>query len=375
MDIAELCAGLTRPGLRGITPYRPGKPLAVLLREQGLERAVKLASNENPRSPSAAALAAFRESGPGLNRYPDGGGVDLRGALAGFYRVRDDEVILGSGSSEVLALALLTFLNPGEEVLFPEPSFLIYPVLALTAGGVPVRVPLETGFRYDLSAFARRLTDRTRFVFLCSPNNPTGTIVPGRELRAFARDLPDKVILVVDEAYGEYAGGADFTSALEFFRERLLLVTRTFSKLYALAGLRIGYGIAAAPLISEMNRIRPPFNTTTPAQAAAVAALDDTDYVRETLAVNRAGKEFLYRELRSLGIAFIPSEANFILIDLLEGAPETCRRLEAAGVIVRPVDNQRLQQRYIRLTIGTAAENELFISSLKEIVGHDRGHR
>lgn len=375
MDINKLARKLVRPGIGNISPYRPGKPLAELLKEKGLTRAVKLASNENPRPPSPRARAAYRGCGPGLNRYPDGGGVKLRRALSDFYGVGDDEIILGSGSSEIFALALLTFLKPGEEVVFPDPSFLIYPVLTLTAGGTPVRAPLGDNFEYDLGSFAALLTPRTRFVFLCSPNNPTGTFVRKKDLRAFARDLPGNVILVVDEAYGEYAGSPDYESARAFFRERPLLVVRTFSKLYALAGLRIGYGLADASLVREMNRIRPPFNTTAPAQAAAAAALGDREYVAETLAINRSGRDYLYRELDTLGVSFTRTEANFILIDLGSGAPDACRRLEDSGVIVRPVDNERLHERYIRLTIGTPGENRLFIRSLGKILRDGRNNR
>lgn len=370
--VEEIAGKLVRPGIAGLAPYRPGKPLEVLMAEKGLARAVKMASNENPLPPPESARRAMAATAAGLNRYPEGGGSSLRKAIAGFYGIGSDEVILGSGSSEILAMVLQAFLGPGEKVLMPEPGFLIYPVLTLVCGGIPVKVPLAEDFSYDLDRFREAIDEKTRFVFLCSPNNPTGTIVPRRELVAFARDLPGEVILVLDEAYAEYAGSPEFCSGLEFLRERPVLVARTFSKVYGLAGLRIGYGLADASLVAQLNRIRPPFNTTSPAQAAAEAVLADREYREKSLALNRQGKEFLYRELRRLGIAFVKSEANFILLDLLADAPGICALMEDRGVIVRPVDNEALRERYARVTVGTMEENRFFVDALAEILGPER---
>ncbi|MFH0796503.1 MAG: histidinol-phosphate transaminase [Candidatus Omnitrophota bacterium] len=359
---------MVRPALRGISPYRPGKPIAVLLKEKGLDRVIKLASNENPLGPSLLALKAITNILPQINRYPEGTGEELRQKLAGLYRIKPTEVILGSGSSEVLALALLTFLYPGEEVLLPEPTFSIYEILVLMSGGTPVNVPLKEDFAYDLKAMEQRISEKTRAIILGNPNNPTGTIIKKRALTDFLSVIPDPVMVILDEAYAEYVEDRDFESGLSFFSGRPLLVARTFSKLYGLAALRIGYGIADGSIIVQMNKIRPPFNTTLPAQAAATAALDDRQHVDRSLENNRTGKQFLYQKLSEMNISYLPTEANFILIDFQKNAPEICKRLEEKGVIVRPVDNPKLYPRYIRLTIGTPEENRLFIDSLREVI-------
>jgi len=360
---------MTRAGLAGLAAYRPGKPIATLQKEKGIESAIKLASNENPLGASPLAVEAARAAAVDLNRYPEGSGAAVRDRLAGLYGISADEIILGSGSSEVLALALSAFVDPGEEVVLPTPSFSIYGTLVLAAGGTPVPVRLEPDFSYNLKEFEKRLSERTKAVILCSPNNPTGTIVRKADLRAFAAGLPRRTLLVLDEAYAEYAESPDFESGLTFFRERPLVVARTFSKLYALAALRIGYAVSGRVIIEEMNKIRPPFNTTVPAQAAAAAVLDDRKFIAASLKNNREGKEFLGRALAGLKLDFTPSEANFILVDFQGGAPEICARLEDLGVIVRPLDNPELRARYLRVTVGTPAENRRFIEGLRTVLG------
>jgi len=359
---------LVRPEIKKISPYRPGKPLGTVLKEKGIERAFKLASNENPLGPSPLGIKAAKEALREVNRYPEGSGQHLRQKLAEFYGVKLEEVILGSGSSEILSLSLLTFLKTGEEVIIPELTFLIYQILILMCGGIPVKVPLKDDFGYNPEAILDAVSSKTRFLFLGSPNNPTGTIIKKDELHVLFSKLPETVIVVIDEAYAEYVESEDYISGLTFFRKRPLIVTRTFSKIYGLAGLRIGYGIADKSIIAEMNRIRPPFNTTGPAQAAAAAALDDREFIERSLENNRLGKEYLYRNLSELSLSFVPTQANFILIDLGGRAPEVCAQLEESGIIVRPVDNPGLQERYIRLTIGTPEENELFIHALRRIL-------
>ena len=366
MDIKNL----VKQQVKGICPYRPGKSIAVLLKEKGLERAFKLASNENPLGSSPLALKAIREGLSQLNRYPEGSGLALRGKLAKAYGVKSEEIILGNGSSEVLSLSLLTFLNPGEEVILPEPTFTIYEILVLMCCGIPVKVPLNLDFSYNPDRMAKAVTEKTKFLFLASPNNPTGTIIKKDELTGLLDKLPKQIIIVLDEAYAEYVESRDFVNGLSLFSERHLLVTRTFSKLYGLAGLRIGYGIAAAAIIAEMNKIRPPFNTTIPSQLAAAAALKDREFVTRSLENNRTGKKYLYRGLSNLKVAYVPTEANFILIDLAKDAPKICGQLEDKGVIVRPVDNPKMKERYIRLTIGTPEENTLFLKSLTEILSN-----
>ena len=359
---------LVKEQVRGICPYRPGKPISALLKEKGLERAFKLASNENPLGSSPLALKAVREGLSQLNRYPEGSGPAVRGKLAKMYDIKPEEIILGNGSSEVLSLSLLTFLNPGEEVILPEPTFTIYEILVLMCCGIPVKVPLNPDFSYNPDRMAKAVTEKTKFLFLASPNNPTGTIIKKDELTGLLDKLPKRVIVVLDEAYAEYAESREFASGISLFSGRHLLVARTFSKLYGLAGLRIGYGIAAAGIIEEINKIRPPFNTTIPSQLAAAAALEDREFVTRSLENNQTGKKYLYRGLSDLKVAYVPTEANFILIDLAKDAPKICGRLEDKGVIVRPVDNPAMKERYIRLTVGTPEENELFLKSLTEIL-------
>ncbi len=359
---------LVKEQVRGICPYRPGKPIAVLLKEKGLERAFKLASNENPLGSSPLALKAVREGLSQLNRYPEGSGPAVREKLAKMYGVKPEEIILGNGSSEVLSLALLTFLNPGEEVILPEPTFTIYEILVLMCCGIPVKSPLNPDFSYNPVRMLEAVTEKTKFLFLASPNNPTGTIIKKDELTGLLDELPKRVIVVLDEAYAEYAESREFASGISLFAGRHLLVARTFSKLYGLAGLRIGYGIADTAIIEEINKIRPPFNTTIPSQLAAAAALEDNEFVSRSLENNRTGKKYLYRGLSDLKVGYVPTEANFILIDLVKDAPKICGRLEDKGVIVRPVDNPKLKERYIRLTVGTPEENALFLKSLTEIL-------
>ncbi len=354
--------------VRGICPYRPGKPIAVLLKEKGLERAFKLASNENPLGSSPLALKAIREGLSQLNRYPEGSGPALRGKLAKVCGVKPEEIILGNGSSEVLSLSLLTFLNPGEEVILPEPTFTIYEILVLMCCGIPVKIPLNPDFSYNPDRMIKAVTEKTKFLFLANPNNPTGAIIKKNELTELLNKLPERVIVVLDEAYAEYAESRDFVSGISLFSKKHLIVARTFSKLYGLAGLRIGYGIARAAIIEEINKIRPPFNTTIPSQLAAAAALDDSDFISRSLENNRTGKKYLYEGLSRLKVAYVPTEANFILINLTKDAPKICGRLEDRGVIVRPVDNPAMKERYIRLTVGTPEENALFLKSLTEIL-------
>jgi len=353
--------------IKAIEPYVPGKPVEELERELGVKGAIKLASNENPIGPSPLALRAIREGLDDINRYPDGGCYHLRDALSRRLGVDRGCLIFGNGSNEIIELAVRTFLMPGDETIMAQPSFVVYPLITQAAGGRSIVVPLKE-WRHDLEVMASMVTDRTRIIFIANPNNPTGTINTRAEMDSFMRDIPEGVLIVIDEAYHEYVTSDDYPDSLDYLRQgRDVLILRTFSKIYGLAGLRIGYGISRPEIIDAMERVRQPFNINALAQRAALAALEDSGHLRRSREVNEEGKEFLYGELRSLGIEYVPTEANFIYLILKEGnAGIVYNELLRHGVIVRPVGD-----RYIRVTIGLPQENIRMIEGFKRLM--DKG--
>jgi histidinol-phosphate aminotransferase len=355
-----------RPELSRIAPYVPGKPVAEVEREYGVSHAVKLASNENPLGPSPAALKAVRDVLEGLHRYPDGAGVALRAAIAARFEVRPDQVILGNGSDEVVALLCNVLLSPGDEAVLAAPTFGIYRIAVLAHQGTPVEVPLAGG-RHDLGAMLARVSDRTKLFFICNPNSPTGTALSRREVLDAIERLPAHVVAVCDHAYEDYVTAADFPFGGTLVQsDRPVVILRTFSKIYGLAGLRIGYGVGPAELVGWMNRIRLPFNASTPAQAAAIAALSDDAHVRASRMVNAAGKTYLTKECARLGLAVCPSEANFLYIDVGRDAKAVFERLLREGVIVRHFDGRSL-----RITIGLPEENTRCIAALERALSAD----
>ncbi|WP_236861581.1 histidinol-phosphate transaminase [Candidatus Magnetominusculus xianensis] len=357
-----------------IAPYVPGKPIEELERELGISRSVKLASNENPLGPSPLAVDEIAKHVGTLHRYPDGGAYELRSALAQQHGVEIDEVIVGQGSNELIDIAIRAFQEPGDETIMGNPSFVVYYISSAKAGGTPVMVPLTTDYRLDLKAMAEKITGRTKIICIANPNNPTGTIVTKDEMREFFRALPDNILVIMDEAYYEYAasgnggdGGGGFPDSMEHFRDgREILILRTFSKAYGLAGCRIGYGIAKSRITGAMNKIREPFNTSTLAQKAAIAALKDTEHIRRAVEINAEGRAYLYKELKALGIDFVPSHTNFIYMDLKKNAVEIYNRLLKLGMIVRPMGSADTTT--IRVTIGLPPENEEFIRTLREVL-------
>ncbi len=347
----------------GIQPYVPGKPIEELERELGISNSIKLASNENPVGPSPAAVNAIRESFDDINRYPDGSGFYLKKALSEKLGVSEEEIILGNGSNELLDLAAKTFLKDGDEAVMATPSFVVYFMAVQSVGGKSVQVPLKN-YTHDLSAMAGAVTPATKMVFIANPNNPTGTINKKDEFERLMEKVPDSVLVVMDEAYYEYVSDHDYADSMKYLRsEKNILILRTFSKIYGLAGLRLGYGIAKKEILTDMNRLRAPFNTGTIAQKAAIAALSDTGHVSRSREVNEAGKEYLYRELGALGMSFVPTEANFIYIPV-EGAVSLYEKLLKMGVIIRPMGPGA-----VRVTIGLPEENRRFIEALKTAVG------
>jgi histidinol-phosphate aminotransferase len=359
---------LANSHILGIAPYEPGKPIEELEREFGVHDAIKLASNENPLPPSERVQKAISAALGTLNRYPDGSGFYLRQALAKKHDFTQDQVFVGNGSNELIELAVRTFLRPGDEAIVPHPSFVVYPMIVQAAGGIRVMVMLRD-HRLDLEAMARAITPMTKMVFVANPNNPTATIVTADEVDAFMARVPERTIVVFDEAYIEFAMGPDFPDTLSYVKQgRKVIVLRTFSKAASLAGLRVGYGIADADAVALMNRIRQPFNVNSLGQVAALAALEDDHHVLECVRMIEAGRHYLYDEFNNLGVKFVPSRANFILVDVGRSASDIYQRLLKEGVIVRPMTPFGMESA-LRVTVGTPQENRRFVKALKKVLG------
>jgi histidinol-phosphate aminotransferase len=351
--------------VRRIAPYIPGKPTSELAREFGLvERdIVKLASNENPRGPSPAVRAAIAAATEELCRYPDGNGFALKAALAARYAVAAEQIVLGNGSNDILELVTQAFLQPGDAAVYSRHAFAVYPLATQARGAHGIEVA-ALGLGHDLAAMARAITPKTRVVFVANPNNPTGTWIPPAELEAFVATVPDDVVVVLDEAYNEYLEPQQQAASTEWIAAHPnLVVSRTFSKAYGLAALRIGYGIMHAKVADMLNRVRQPFNVNALAQAAALAALADGAYVEESRALNREGMRELENGLRRLGLSWAPSHANFLLVEVGD-AGAVYARLLRQGVIVRPVANYGLPA-WLRVTVGLPAENRRFLAALE----------
>jgi len=351
------------PDIQSLNPYVPGKPIDELQRELGLARVVKLASNENPIGPSPKAVASLAEGHDLLHRYPDGGGYRLRHAIADRWKVSSDQVILGNGSDEILGLLARAFLAPGDEAVMADHTFVIYKMEVTAAHGKPVVVPL-VNWTHDLEAMAQAVTPRTRLLFICNPNNPTGTMVNAEAVTRFMARVPQDVVVVFDEAYFEYVRNPQFPDTIAYVKEgRNAIVLRTFSKIYGLAGLRIGYGITTPEINGILNRVRPPFNANSLAQRAALAALGDDDHVAISRAVNAAGMEQVGRGLKELGFEPIPSETNFLYFDVKKDGRQVFDSLLREGIIVRHIEGTML-----RVTIGQAEENAAFLQALKNVL-------
>jgi histidinol-phosphate aminotransferase len=351
------------PDIRSLSPYVPGKPVEELQRELGLTRVIKLASNENPLGPSPKAIAALSKVQATLHRYPDGGATQLRQAIADRWKVASDQVILGNGSDEILGLLAKTFLTPGDEAILADHTFVIYKMEVTAVHGKPIVVPL-VNWTHDLESMARAITPRTRLLFLCNPNNPTGTMVSAEAVDRLMARVPEDVIVVFDEAYFEYVRNAQFPDAMAYVKQgRNAIVLRTFSKIYGLAGLRIGYGVSTSEIIGFLNRVRPPFNANSLAQTAALAALEDDNHVAESRAVNAAGMEQLEQGLRALGMTPISSETNFLYFDAKRDGRSIFDALLREGIIVRHIEGTM-----IRITIGRSDENTAFLKAFKKVL-------
>lgn len=353
------------PCVQALAPYQPGKPIEELEREYGVTNAIKLASNENPFGPSPRALAAVREALSRLARYPDGGGFALKRALAAKLAVQPGNLTLGNGSNDVLELCARAFASPGDEVIFSRHSFAVYPIAAQSVGAHGVEVP-ASHYAHDLDAIAHAVTSRTRLIYLANPNNPTGTWFDRAALDRFLAGVSPQIVVVLDEAYFEYAtDAAAYPSGIACLaRHPNLVVTRTFSKAYGLAGLRIGYAVSSLAIADWLNRVRQPFNVNSLALVAAEAALADDEFVTRTRAANLEGMRALENGFAQLGLAYIPSAANFICVEV-DDAKAIYERLLRRGVIVRPVASYGLP-RHLRVTVGTPQENTRFLNALAE---------
>lgn len=351
--------------IRELTPYAPGKPVEEVERELRIH-AIKLASNENPLGPSPLAIAAAQKALPEAHRYPDGGGYYLRERLAADLGVPRESVLLGLGSSDLIDLAARTLLQPGSAGITSAGSFPLFYIAIQATGARLIEVSLRN-YTFDLPAIARAVTPRTRVIYLANPNNPTGTMFTASELDSLLHSIPASVLVVLDEAYFDYVEHADYSRSLEFVRAgKSLVVLRTFSKVYGLAGMRIGYAIGPAGLLVEMNKVRLPFNTTGIAQAAALAALDDFEHVRRSLESNRTGLRQLAQGLDALGVKYVPSVANFLLVQFDSDAQRIADELLKLGLIVRPMGWMGFPHA-IRVTVGVREENEKFLSALAQI--------
>jgi len=356
---------LTSEGIEKLIPYPPGKPMEELERELGITGSIKLASNENPLGPSPLAVQAILKHVATLNRYPDGSGYYLKSKLGSMFGLRLSQLIIGNGSNELIELIIRTYLTPGEQVIQAFPTFLVYEKMVTSAGCKIESIPL-VNFRINLEAILKAITPKTKIIFINNPNNPTGTALLKGEMTDFLKSIPHDIIVVLDEAYIEFANNREVANGLDLLNYfPLIIVLRTFSKVYGLAGLRIGYGFSSDDIIDYMNRVRQPFNANTLAQVAATAALDDTEFVSNSLKVVRDGLSYLYNQIENLGLEYLPTQTNFFLIKVPMGAQKIYELMLREGVIVRSMESFGLRD-YIRISVGLPEENERFIATLKK---------
>lgn len=359
---------LANKGVQGLQPYQPGKPVEELERELGISNIVKLASNENPLGPSPKALAAIEKVLPELTRYPDGAGFRLRTAIAEQLGVEVNQVTLGNGSNDVLELIARAYLTGHSASLYSQHAFAVYPIVTQAIGAQHIVVPAKD-WGHDLTAMAAAITDKTRVIFIANPNNPTGTWLTEAEVRAFLDQVPERIIVVLDEAYTEYVSESEFPDGITLLKDYPnLVVTRTFSKAYGLAGLRVGYSVSNPQVADILNRIRQPFNVNMMAQEAAIAALADADYLQQGVELNQQGMAYLTSEFKRLGLDYIPSVGNFVCVDVGREAGPVDKALLQEGVIVRPVGAYQMPN-HLRISIGTMAENQRFIEALEKVLG------
>jgi len=352
--------------LDDIKPYIPGKPIEEVKREIGLSKVIKLASNENALGPSASVIKAMVKAAPSVNRYPDGGCFYLKRALSEKLSIPEDSFIFGNGSDEVILLALRAFVAAGDEVVVADPTFLIYHIASMVSGAKVRTVPLKD-LKYDLKGMLKAMNGKTKAVFIANPDNPTGSYVTDGELREFIEKVPEDVLVFLDEAYYEFASGGDYPETLDLIEraDRNIVIARTFSKVYSLAGLRLGYGMARREIAAVIDKVREPFNINSMAQAAAVAAIKDKKHLTKSLALVKKEKKRFYKVFDSEGLKYVPSKTNFVLVDTARDSKQVFRYLLERGVIVREMTPWNLEG-YIRVTMGLPEENDMFFKILKK---------
>lgn len=356
--------------IHSIAPYQPGKPISELAREIGLDESsiIKLASNENPLGTSPLALEAMENALNEVMRYPDGNGFELKNTLSKKYAVNSEQIVLGNGSNDVLELAARVFLNPGTSAVFSQHAFAVYPLVTQATGATGIVVPAKN-YGHDIDAMLDAITPDTRIVFIANPNNPTGTFVPAPDVLRFLEHIPRDVLVILDEAYNEYlpdTSRVDTIKWLDIFPN--LLITRTFSKIYGMAGVRIGFGLAHAQLSGLMNRIRQPFNVNSIGLAGALAAINDTEFVKRSYALNQAGMLQITTGLRQLGLTYIPSYGNFLSFKVENGKTAAVYQyLLQKGIIVRPIGIYEMPE-FLRVTVGLASENNKFLQLLESAI-------
>lgn len=356
-----------RSEIFNLKPYVAGKPIDEVRRELGLEDIIKLASNENSLGPSPKAVQAIQKTVQDLHIYPDSSSYHLKKKLSELTNQDENGIILGNGSDELLKLIAETFLNRDDEVIFADPSFVEYEFTATIMGAINHKV-LVKDFGHDLSTMKDTITDKTKIVYICNPNNPTGTIVTEKELDKFMEQIPEDILIVFDEAYFEYADSPEFVSGIKYINAgKNVVVLRTFSKIYGLAGLRIGYGLTSPEIAAAIERVTEPFNVNLLAQVGALAAIDDQEHVEKSYQMNKEGKEYLYKEFEAMGLKYIKTDANFIFLDTGKDCQEIFNKLLKLGVIIRTGDIFGYPT-YIRVTIGNMEENQRFIASLAQVL-------
>ncbi|MCD4781673.1 MAG: histidinol-phosphate transaminase [Candidatus Omnitrophica bacterium] len=356
-----------------VKPYVPGKPIEEVKRDSGLKRVIKLASNENPYPPSPKVIKAIEKAATTVNRYPYSDCYYLKDALVKKLGVSSSQLIFGNGSDEIILLAVRAFVQPGDEVVLAKPSFLMYSIDAQIEGAVIKSIPVKN-YQYDLQAMKRAVTPITKLIFLGNPDNPVGTYFTDQDVRSFLKGLRKDILILLDEAYFEYVEQKDYVDSIKLLSEYPnIIVTRTFSKMYGLAGLRVGYGISSAEVIDFLNRIRDPFNVNSVAQAAALACLKDKSYYRQIATDIRQQRAYIYQELTKMGLQYVRTYTNFIIVHIAE-ADKYVEFLLHRGVIVRSMSAWGLQNCF-RLSIGTQAENRQFINILKRALKDIKEHK
>lgn len=355
-------ADVAKKSVMNIRPYVPGKPIEEVQREHGIKDVIKLASNENPLGPSKLAIKAMEKKLKLVNFYPESGAFYLRGALAKHLKVKENMIVFGNGSNEILTLIAEAFVSPGDEVMFSAMSFVVYPIAVNTVGGISIQIP-HNDFKHDMDGFIKRLSPKTKLVYICNPNNPTGSIIHKEELERFMSAVSPKTIVALDEAYFEYVQDKHYPDGIKFLTKYPnLIVLRTFSKIYGLAGIRIGYAVADSDIIEIIERVRPPFNANMLAQAAGQAALKDKEHLKKTVKTNTEGKKYLCGEFKKMNIEFVQPHANFIFVKFKSNSKVIFQALLKHGIIIRPQFDS-----YARITVGTMEENKKLIRALKTI--------